>query len=615
MAVPDSFHNDAFLVEWRFTKIASPIRSMKSNVFLTMLFFCPLSLLAAANEVPDSVFFNGNVLTVDANFRTVDAFAVTGDRITAVGSNATILALAGNTTQKHDLKGKTVMPGIIDSHSHPVAAAMYELDHEIPTMETIGDVLAYFKSRTNVVPKGKWIGLQQVFITRLKDKRYPTRAELDSVVPDHPAFMRTGPDAMLNSLALEKFGITKDSGDHLDSGHGRIERDPQTQEPTGMLRNCTSVGHFVVADTGNVTLEIQKAQLKKLLTAYNSVGITTVSDRNATDADLALYAALKKDGTLTVRIYAFHDISASLTPDEIEAKVANVAKSPLAKKDDLLWCGGVKMFLDGGMLTGSARMRKPWGTSEIYGITDPEYHGMLFLSEEQVVRFARAAVMNDLQPAFHCQGDGAAEFLLNAYSVVEKQVPEGRLRSVRPSICHGSFLFPEAWDLMKRLGVVIDMQPAWLYLDGGTLFAHFGEERMKWFHPYRTLLDNEIPIGGGSDHMLKIDPDRAINLYNPFQGMGIALTRQPRWSNIVLTPEQKITREEAIRFYTINSAYIMRLEKEKGSLEPGKFADFIVLDRDILRCPADDIREIKVLETWLGGKKLCTRSRNLSAEV
>ena len=562
----------------------------------------------AANEVPDAVFFNGKVLTVDPNFRQVEAFAVKGERITAVGANAEILALAKDRTQKIDLRSKTVLPGIIDSHSHPVPAALYELDHEIPTMETIVDVLAYFKSRTSVVPKGEWIGLQQAFITRLKDKRYPTRSELDAVVPEHPAFMRTGPDAMLNSLALAKLGITKDSGDHPGSGHGRIERDPQTQEPTGMLRNCTSVGHFLVALTSNVTPERQKTQLKKLMSAYNSVGITTVADRNATESDLALYKALNDEDALTCRIYAFHAIPATLTPDEIEAKVAEVAALPIAKKDvpqsNMLWVGGVKMFLDGGMLTGSARMSKPWGVSSMYGITDPEYYGILLLSGEQVVRFTRVAAMHDLQPAMHCVGDDALEFLLAGYFLASQHLPAGQLQSVRPGICHGNFMLPEALDKIKRLGAVVDMQPAWLYLDGATLFDNFGETRMKWFHPYRTLLDNRIPIGGGSDHMLKIEPHRAINLYDPFLGMWTVLTRQPRWTDRVLTPEQKITREEAIRFYTIDSAYVIRMERDKGSLEPGKLADFILLDRDILRCPIEEIREIKVLETWLGGKKL-----------
>jgi len=578
---------------------------MDRRTFLgTSAFLLPSLLLAAETEGPDTIFLNGNVLTVDPDFRRVEAFAVRGNRIVATGTNVEILALAKNNTRQIDLQGKTVMPGIVDSHSHPVAAAMYELDHEIPTMETIADVLAYFRSRTQVVPKGEWIGLHQVFITRLRERRYPTRAELDLAMPEHPAFMRTGPDAMVNSLALAKLGITRDSGDHPGSGHGVIERDPQTQEPTGMLRNTHSVGHFLVTDAGGVTQEIRKARLRQQMIAYNSVGITTVADRNASEDDLALYSALKNDGGLTCRINAYHQINRTLTPDEIEARVAAIAQTPLAKKDDLLWVCGVKMFLDGGMLTGSAKMVKPWGISPIYGITDPEYRGLLFLSKEQVVSFASAAAMNDLQPALHCVGDGALEFLLDAYSVAAAQCPNGKVPSVRPGICHGNFMLPDKLETIKRLGAVVDMQPAWLYLDGATLFDHFGEERMRWFQPYRTLLDNKVAIGGGSDHMLKIEPERAINLYCPFRGMWTVLTRAPRWTERILTPEQKITREEAIRFYTIDSAYTIRCEEDRGSLEPGKLADFIVLDRDILRCSVNDIRGTKVLETWLGGERL-----------
>ena len=577
---------------------------MDRRTFLgTSALLLPSLLLAAEQGELDSVFLNGNVLTVDPDFRRVEAFAVRGDRIAATGTNAEIRSLAGNNTRQIDLQGKTVLPGIVDSHAHPVAAATYELDHAIPTMETISDVLAYFRSRTNVVPKGEWIGLQQAFITRLREKRYPTRAELDAAVPEHPAFMRTGPDAMVNSLALAQLGITRDSGDHPDNRHGVIGRDPQMQEPTGMLRNCRSVGHFLLPDTGQITLETRKQRLKTQMSAYNSVGITTIADRNATDCDLALYSALKDDGNLTCRIYAFHEVAGTLNPDEIEARVSGIANSPLAKKDNLLWCGGVKMFLDGGMLTGSARMVKPWGPSPIYGITDPEYRGLLFLSEEQLTRFTVAAAKHDMQPSVHCVGDGALEFLLDAYSAAAQQCHEGVVRSIRPGICHGNFMLPEKLETIKSLGAVVDMQPAWLYLDGATLFDHFGEERMKWFQPYRTLLDNGVSIGGGSDHMLKIEPHRAINLYCPFLGMWTVLTRSPRWTERILTPEQKITREEAIRFYTIESAHTIRCERDRGSLEPGKFADFIVLDRDVLRCSLNDLRETKVLETWLGGKQ------------
>jgi predicted amidohydrolase YtcJ len=160
---------------------------------------------------------------------------------------------------------------------------------------------------------------------------------------------------------------------------------------------------------------------------------------------------------------------------------------------------------------------------------------------------------------------------------------------------------------IKELGIVLDLQPVWLWLDGATLRKQFGDERLAYFQPYKTLFENGIPVGGGSDHMQKIGSLRSINPYNPFLGMWIALTRQPRWTDQPLHPEQRISREEAIRLYTINNAYITFQEKEKGSIENGKLADLIVLDRDILTCPEDEVRDIQVQQTYLGGKLVYRR--------
>lgn len=554
----------------------------------------------APDGVPDAVFYGGKVLTVDREFGVAEAFAIRNGRFVAVGTSDAILRLAGPTTVQHHLRGRCVMPGIVDSHAHPIAAAMYELDHEIPSMASLADVLDYFRARTRIVPTGSWIGLQQVFITRLQDKRYPTRTELDAAVPEHPAFMRTGPDAMLNSRALAVFGVTRESGDHAGSGLGRIERDPHTNEPTGMMRNCTAVGSFLVPDTQAGSKRPQQ-QLQKLFAAYNSVGITTVADRNATPDDIALYQTLSETGALTCRVHIYHAVSAKLTPAEIAAHVEHVGREVAPKRSDFCRIGGVKMFLDGGMLTGSARMRQPWGPSPIYKITDPDYHGLLLISDEQLVQFLKSAAEHDLQPAVHCVGDGALSTLLAAMATADRALPSGTLRRVRPGICHGNFMYPEAFETMVRLGAVVDMQPVWLYLDGATLRDHFGDERLTWFQPYRTLYDKKVPIGGGSDHMLKIHPNRAINLYNPFLGISTMLTRTARGADTPIHPEQRITRMEAIRFYTIESAYILRSEADRGSIEPGKFADFIVLDRDITACPLNEIGDIHVEETWVGG--------------
>jgi predicted amidohydrolase YtcJ len=148
------------------------------------------------------------------------------------------------------------------------------------------------------------------------------------------------------------------------------------------------------------------------------------------------------------------------------------------------------------------------------------------------------------------------------------------------------------------------MQPAWLERDGATLRAQFGDARLRYFQPYKSLFAAGVTVGGGSDHMQKIGSMRAINPYNPFYAMWVTLVRQPRWTEQPLHPEERISREQAIRLYTINNAFLTFAEKEKGSLEAGKLADFIVLQQDILTCPVNQVKDIQVAETWVGGKRV-----------
>jgi hypothetical protein len=168
----------------------------------------------------------------------------------------------------------------------------------------------------------------------------------------------------------------------------------------------------------------------------------------------------------------------------------------------------------------------------------------------------------------------------------------------------------EAIDQMARLGIVADIQPAWLYLDARTLTAQFGQQRLRYFQPLRSIFEAGVIAGGGSDHMQKIGSLRSINPYNPLLGMWIAITRRAKWYDGQLHPEESLSREQAIRFYTINNAYLLFLDEQVGSLEPGKLADLIVLDRDVLQCPVDQIKDAQVLETYLNGTLVFQRSIN-----
>jgi predicted amidohydrolase YtcJ len=256
------------------------------------------------------------------------------------------------------------------------------------------------------------------------------------------------------------------------------------------------------------------------------------------------------------------------------------------------------------MLTGSAYMREPWGLSRIYAIDDPKYRGVLFIPADRLVPMVRAAVESGLQFTAHSVGDGAVHALLDAYETVNKEQP---VAPTRPCITHSNFMSREAIDQAARLGVVVDIQPAWLYLDTRTLTAHFGYDRLRYFQPLHSLFEARVLAGGGSDHMQKIGSLRSINPYNPFLAMWVAISRRAKNFDGQLHPEEALTREQAIRFYTINNAHLLFLEDRIGTIEPGKQADFVVIDRDLLNCPEYAIQDTRVLSTYLDGKRIFER--------
>ena len=551
---------------------------------------------------PSHIFHTGRIVTVDPQFRTVEAMAIRDGRITALGMNADIVRLAGSGTEQIDLGGKTVLPGLIDSHVHAAAASMYEFEQPVPDMESVEDVLRYFRTRAERTEPGRWITLSQVFITRLREQRYPTRTELDRAAPRHPAAFHTGPDASLNSMALEMSGI--DAKFQVPDGQPcRVERDP-SGHPTGILRNCAQYIRSVSGASSPSEAD-RLARLRELLADYNAVGITSIVDANTSQRDLELYRTLLEQNALTCRTFMAYGVDAQAPLDRIEKTIREAASHPLHQHSDMLWLRGIKVFLDGGMLTGSAYMRQPWGVSKIYAIDDSEYRGVRFIEPEKLYQIARLALANELQFTAHSQGDGAVDAMVEAYERINRD--DFPVRDRRPSITHASFMSQESIAKMQALGVVANLQPAWLYLDGTTLRQHFGAERLAYFHPYRTLFEHGVTVGGGSDHMQKIGSLRSINPYNPFLAMWTTLVRQPRGSETPLHPEQNLTREQAIRLYTINNAFLTFEEARKGSLEPGKLADFIVIDRDILTCPVEQVKDIKVEATYLGGRRVYER--------
>lgn len=553
-------------------------------------------LVTSLHAAPALILHHGKVITVDKNFSIAEAIAIEADgRIAAVGSNDEVLALKNDATQQLDLAGKTVLPGLMDSHVHP-GAAMTEFDHEIPTMETIADVLAYVSGRVKVSQSGELISVRQIFITRLEEKRYPTRAELDRIAPNNPVVFSTGPDSMLNSLALKLGGYSRDYKVPAGSA-GKMEVDANG-EPTGLLR---SLSHNVKAPTSakSPMAEDTYRRTVELFKDYNAVGLTTVADRDSSLKQCELYQQMLSKGDLTVRMRASPGISSMSLWPACEKAIDEVTLHPLTKEDPMLQIIGTKVYLDGGMLTGSSWMLDPWGISEAYGITDPQYRGVQKIPADRLKQLVEKVTAAGLQFTAHSVGDAAVQLLIDTYEDVNQR---HSVRDARSSVTHCNFMHPDSIAKAAKLGVCIDLQPIWLHMDGRTLTGHFGEERMSRFQPLRACFDQKVIVGGGSDHMQKIGSFRSINPYNPWLGMWTSITRKARKIDKPVHIENALTRQEALRLYTTNNAYLLKSEKNTGSLEPGKLADIILVDRDPLTCPIDDLVQTQVLKTWLGGK-------------
>jgi predicted amidohydrolase YtcJ len=267
--------------------------------------------------------------------------------------------------------------------------------------------------------------------------------------------------------------------------------------------------------------------------------------------------------------------------------------------DEWFRVGPIKVIADGGILIGTAYLREPYGEhTAIYGYHDADYRGVLSVPRENLIEMARVANRLGWQMTAHTTGGGATDALLDAYEAANRDRP---IADRRFTVTHGNFPNPQAIERAKRLGVAFDSQPAWLHLDGPAIKDVFGPARMKDFLPLRSLFDAGVIVAGGSDHMIRFDSRTAINPYNPFFGMWMAITRRLA-DGTVLGTDQTITREQALRMWTLNGAWMTFEEKLKGSIEPGKLADMVVISKDFLGCPVDDIKDIDALLTIVGGQ-------------
>jgi hypothetical protein len=555
--------------------------------FFLSAFVTPL-LLAQA----DLILHNGKIITVDERFSVAQAVAVSKGRILAVGPNAEILKHRSSQTNVVDLQGKTVLPGLFDSHVHPTDAGLSEYRQPLPLLDSYASVQKYIREQAAKTPKGQWITVPRTFPTRLAEQKMPTREVLD-VATEHPVMFDASYVVIANSLALRVSGITRDTP---NPPGGEIVKDDKG-EPNGILKNAQSLLKRP-ARRENFTEAERMNALEGMLKRYAAAGLTSVLDRAVSAEDITMYEKLRARGPLPVRVALTWRMPTNGSTEEL---VKRIQDAPFGAKssDEWLRFAVFKITLDGGMTIGTAYQRHPYGPfgKQLYGKTDPDDRGQLFVSPDKLLAIMRAAHAKGWGLTAHSQGGGAIDALLDAFEGVNRETP---IAASRSHVMHGSFQSPEAIARMKGMGVLADVQPAWLHHDGPALEKVFSDAGMKYFMPLRSYLEAGIKFAGGSDHMIGHDKNSAVNPYNPFMGMWTSVTRITS-AGKTSHPEQKIGREDALRSYTIWGAYLQHEEKRKGSIEPGKFADMVVIDRDYLTCPENEIRNIQPLMTVING--------------
>lgn len=542
----------------------------------------------------DIILINGKIVTVDNNFTIADAVAISEDKILSVGSNSQIRRLSGRKTQIIDLHGKTVIPGLIDSHLHPEMASLSELDEKIPDVHNINQLLTWIKEQTLVKEKGDWIIFPKLFSTRLSEMRNPALSELDSIAPDHPVFLNGSFGGMINSASIRISGITN------KTDHTGIIKDKKSGLPTGFIR--ASAFHLLkLPQQKEHSYQVREDALKEMLKCYNRYGITSLFSGMGDFESVKMYRDMADKKILTARIYQNILLNT-------EGKITNASITEKIKKyehktgygDEWVRIGSLKVLLDGGILTGTSYMQEPWGkkANEIFGIENPSYHGIVNYSREELL--AIVSVANEFNWSFtaHATGDGSVNLLLDVFNEVNRSKS---IKNSRFSIIHGNFFSNEAIKRMNELGVYANIQPAWFYKDADAMEYILGKEKIKTFHPNKSMVDAGVIINGGSDHMVKWDANTSINPYNPFLAMWTMVTRYTEHGTVIC-PSEAITRQQALKIYTINNAFASFEESVKGSIEPGKLADMAILTDDFLSCPADKIKDIESFMTILGGK-------------
>lgn len=531
----------------------------------------------------DLILLNGKVVTVDSKNSIVEAVAIKDGKIMKVGSNEEVKKLAGKRTLILDLKGNTVLPGFIDTHLHPGAfgISLMEVDCRSPPVRSIADIIEKIKEKAKEIPKGTWIRGWGYDDTKLKEKRHPTRWDLDKATTDHPVYISRicRHIGVVNSKALE---LARIDGSTSDPPGGKIERDPKTGEPTGVLREAAQMQILDIIPQYNEE-EIKEA-LRLACEKFTQWGLTTVGDAAGSFADkytplyIRAYQDLLAEGKLPLRVRI---MLSGTVPGMLDAIQKIGLKTGWGNA--MLKVTGGKLIVDGGMGGRTAYVYEPY-------INDPENFGILRINPDELTEKIVKMHEIGLRPCIHAIGDRAIDLVLDAFEEALKEKPSA---DHRMRIEHCGLCAPKQLERMAKLGVIAASSITFVYHLGDSFKSNLGEKRMKWCYPLKSQKEYGVVTCANSDC--------PVCSANPLLGIYSAVTRRTL-NGDVLDNSECITVMEAIRMYTINAAYAFFDEDILGSIEPGKLADLVVLSKDILTVPPEDIKNVEVIMTIINGR-------------
>ncbi|HET6806761.1 MAG TPA: amidohydrolase [Frateuria sp.] len=541
-----------------------------------------LALLAAAPLVQAADLYVHNVrgYTLDSHgkLQRFEALLVDGGKVVATGTDAALARRAGD-AKVVDGHGKTLLPGLIDAHGHVLELGYALTRADLTGTQSLDEALARIKAYAKAHPDARWItggGWNQVI---WKLGRFPTARELDAVVPDRPAWLSRvdGHAAWANSAAMKLAGITRDT---RDPPGGRIERDARGN-PTGVFVDGATA---LVANVLPEPTDRERAlALDTALAAMARVGLTGVDDAGIDLPNYRLYKRYADEHKLTARIYAMiRDTGAAFDTITADAPLDGYGNGYLTVH-------AVKLFADGALGSRGAAMLKPYSD-------DPRNHGLLFMSPGTMDSKIEKAFAKGYQVNIHAIGDAANREVLDSFAAAYKVHPEAR--SFRNRVEHAQILSPKDIPRFVPLHLIASMQPTHATSDMNMAEDRLGHERIEGAYAWRRFLDQGTVVAFGSDF--------PVESPNPFFGLHAAVTRQNHQNQPPggWYPEQKLSLVEALRAFTLSAAYAGHAEKTQGSLEPGKYADFILVDRDVFAIDPQDLWKTQVLGTWVGGKQV-----------